>query len=385
VNKAALVLALTSFCALLSSCSPKADPISDSPAPIASAESAPTAPAEADFAAVGQTFQRNAQTNATQMLVLCQALQEDIERFLDAPQPDLQLAAQTSYRLCYQSWALNQLYVQLPFTAEDKKTLVSLLDLINTRPFLPGYIDSIPLYPYSGLIHEKDIPIGARALLGQHRLMDEDSAALGFPVLEFFLWRLPIDDVWQLNGNAEANKLIERRHQYLRLATRMLMADLSAVSARWETGGSFGSLPVRAQLVVVLASLQRLTMVALVAELFDEQVIGEPEWHHPAMFSGAGRDYPVALLSAIEQLVGEPGSLTPFDQWFDSLVDRPVMVSELQAAVAASLTAVQQLPENYPDDSSVDAPWLAARQQLVALAQIFSQLSDQQQVPIFRQ
>jgi hypothetical protein len=354
---------------------------------MATVESAspPTSPSGADFSNAGLAFQRDAQTNMTQMLALCRTLQDDIERFLANPDTSLGLAAQVSYRLCYHSWALNQLFVQLPFTAEDKQRLVPLLDLINTRPFLPGYIDSIPDYPYSGLIHEVDIPIGENTLLGQHRLMDEDSAALGFPVLEFFLWRQPIADVWLLTGNAEADIIVQRRHHYLRVATRRVMADLSDVSARWQPDGSYAALPERVQLVVVLASLQRLTMVALLAELFDEQVIGEPEWHHPAMFSGQGRDYPMALLSAIQQQVGQPGSQTPFALWLDSLVDRVVTAAEVQAAVAASLIAVQQLPANYPADSSADALWLAARQQLAQLALLFSQLSEQQQVPIFSQ
>ena len=380
-------LALATLCALISSCSPKTDSGPDNPTPMAIVESASqsTGPIETDFIGVGQAFQRDAQTSTTQMLARCQSLEGDIERFLANPEASLQLTAQSSYRLCYQSWALSQLYLQLPFTAEDKETLVPLLDLINTRPFLPGYIDSIPEYPYSGLIHEVDIPLGESTLLGQHRLMDEDSAAVGFPVLEFFLWRLPIADVWHLTGNAESDIIIERRLQYLGVATRLLMDDLTKVSARWQAGGSFSGLPERVQLVVVLASLQRLTGVALVAELFDEQVIDEPEWHHPAMFSGRGRDYPIALLTSIEQLVGKPESQTPFGQWFDSVVDQPATVGELQTAVAASLTAVKQLPDNYPVDSSADAQWSAARQQLAALALIFSQLSVQQQVPIFSQ
>ena len=385
MKKAAFALA--TLCFVISSCSPKTDSAPANPTPMAIVESAPP-PTEStgpDFSRAGQAFQHDAQTNTTQMLALCQTLKSDIERFLAKPEASLQLAAQASYRLCYQSWALSQLYLQLAFTTEDKQTLVPLLDLINTRPFLPGYIDSIPDYPYSGLIHEVEIPIEESTILGQHRLMDEDSAALGFPVLEFFLWRQPIADLWLLTGNAESDIIIERRHQYLALSTDLLMADLTEVSARWQTGGSYAVLPERVQLVVVLASLQRLTMVALLAELFEEQVIGEPEWHHPAMFSGRGRDYPVALLTAVEQLVGQPGSQTPFGLWLDSVADKPATVAQLQAAVAASLVAVQQLSDNYPADSSADAQWSAARQQLAALALLFSRLSEQHQVPLFSQ
>jgi hypothetical protein len=59
--------------------------------------------------------------------------------------------------------------------------------------------------------------------------------------------------------------------------------------------------------------------------------------------------------------------------------------ANLQTAVADSLSAVQELPENYPADSAADGQWATARQRISALALAFGQLSEQQQVPIFSQ
>ena len=384
----ATALALAGLCALLIGCSPKTNSGPTQATPVVAVEPATillSPPSGADFAAVGAAFQRDAEQHTLQMLALCQTLGDDVLAFLATPDARHQLAAQASFRLCYQSWAANQLFFQLAFNPADKKTLQPLLDLINTRPFLPGYIDSIPDYPYSGLIYEVDLPINEATLLGQHRLMDEDSAALGFPVVEFFLWRQPLDAAWQSTGEGAADNLIERRHQYLRTATGMLLADLGAVSSRWQAGDGFGGLPHRVQLVSVLASLQRLTAVALLDDLFNEQALTEPEWHHPAMYSGQGRAYPLALLTAVQGWVGLPESSTAFAQWLDSRVDRSVTAADLQTAVADSLSAVQQLPENYPADSAADGQWATARQQISALALAFGQLSEQQQVPIFSQ
>ncbi|MFT5008066.1 MAG: hypothetical protein ACI868_000760 [Granulosicoccus sp.] len=383
-----IALALAGLCAVLTGCSPKTDSGLTQSTAIVAVEAATiraTPLTGADFAAVGQAFQRRAQQSTSQMLALCQTLGNDVDAFLATPEASQQLAAQTSFRLCYQSWAANQLYFQLAFTPDDKKTLLPLLDLINTRPFLPGYIDSIPDYPYSGLIYEVDLPINEGTLLGQHRLMDEDSAALGFPVVEFFLWRQPIDAAWRKKGDTESDSLIERRHQYLRTATRRLITDLGAVSARWQSDGEFAGLPQRVQLVVVLASLQRLTRVALLDGLFNEQAVAEPEWHHPAMYSGRGRAYPLALLTAVEGWLGLPDSPTDFALWLDSGVDRRVTLAALQASVADSIGAVQQLPANYPADSAADGQWATARQHISALALAFGQLSEQQQVPNFSQ
>jgi hypothetical protein len=386
VKKIALVMA--GLCAVLIGCSPETDSGPAQTTPIVAVESMiipATASTGADFAAVGQAFQLDAQQNTRKMLALCQTLNDDVDAFLATSEASQRQAAQTSFRLCYQSWTANQLYFQLAFSPADKKTLQPLLDLINTRPFLPGYIDSIPDYPYSGLIYEVDLPINEGALLGQHRLMDEDSAALGFPVVEFFLWRQPIEATWHTTGDAVSDSLIERRHQYLRTATRRLKTDLGAVSARWNNDGEFAGLPQRVQLVAVLASLQRLTRVALLDELFNDQAVNEPEWHHPAMYSGQGRSYPLALLTAIQGWLGVPNGPTAFAQWLDSGADRPVTLAALQAGVADSISAVQQLPENYPADSAADAQWATARQHISALALAFSQLSEQQQVPIFSQ
>ncbi|WP_100258496.1 imelysin family protein [Reinekea forsetii] len=381
-------LALVGLCALLIGCSPKTDSGPDQATPIVAV--APitilaSPPSGADFGPVGTAFQLDAKQHTLQMLALCQTLADSVEAFLATPEVSQQQAAQASFRLCYQSWTANQLFFQLAFNPADKKTLQPLLDLIDTRPFLPGYIDSIPDYPYSGLIFEMDLPINEATLLSQHRLMDEDSAALGFPVVEFFLWRQPLDTTWHSTGDIAADSLIERRHQYLRTATGMLLADLGAVSNRWQAGGGFGGLPHRVQLVAVLASLQRITAVALLDDLFNEQALTEPEWHHPAMYSGQGRAYPLALLTAVQGWVGLPESTTAFAQWLDSRADRPMTAADLQTAVADSLSAVQELPENYPADSAADGQWATARQRISALALAFGQLSEQQQVPIFSQ
>ena len=275
----------------------------------------------------------------------------------------------------------NSDFFQQPFDLADKKPFRNLIDLIDTHPFLPGYIDGIPEYPYSGLVHELDIDINADNLRGQHRLMDEESASVGFPVIEFFLWKMPANEHWQATPNTDNATIVDRRKAYLNTATDLLMEHLTQAVLRWQTNGTFASLPERAQFSFVLKSLQRLSMIELLAGQFEEAVFTDPGWYHTAPFTGFGRSFITIKLKSMQQVIGDTEA-TQFSDWLDKNPDLPFTTSDLRKTLTDALTAVSALPGNYPFDSSADEQWQAARQQLAQLTVYFSQLSKHFQVAI---
>jgi hypothetical protein len=331
------------------------------------------------FETAATAFQQAAQQSVKAMLAQCSVLQADISAFLNNAADDTQEKARQSFRTCYQAWVQSSLYFQLPFELSEKKDFDTLTDLIDTRPFLPGYIDGIPEYPFSGLVHELDMPVNANNLKGQHRLMDEESASVGFPVIEFFLWKIPAEEHWLDNG--ENTKVVERRRDYLNTATELLMEHLTNAVLRWSDDNGFAKLPERAQLSFVLKSLQRLTMVELLAGHFGDAALEEPEWHHAALLSGNGRDYPVAKLTELNALLADPAN-TGFTEWLSKITDAPVTAEELTESLAATSAAMQKLPSNYPFETTADENWQATRQTLAQLSLYFSELSQHFDVSI---
>ncbi len=334
-----------------------------------------------DFSDAAQAFATLAADDSKVMLNHCSALQSDIQAFVANPTDASQSAAQESFLPCYQSWNGLALFFQQPFDLADKKPFRNLIDLIDTHPFLPGYIDGIPEYPYSGLVHELDIDINADNLRGQHRLMDEESASVGFPVIEFFLWKMPANEHWQATPNTDNATIVDRRKAYLNTATDLLMEHLTQAVLRWQTNGTFASLPERAQFSFVLKSLQRLSMIELLAGQFEEAVFTDPGWYHTAPFTGFGRSFITIKLKSMQQVIGDTEA-TQFSDWLDKNPDLPFTTSDLRKTLTDALTAVSALPENYPFDSSADEQWQAARQQLAQLTVYFSQLSKHFQVAI---
>lgn len=254
------------------------------------------------------------------------------------------------------------------------------MDLIDTRPFLPGYIDGIPEYPYSGLVHELDLPMDESALRSQHRLMDEESASLGFPVIEFFLWRTELVDVW-LPEQPDKAINVQRRIEYLNVAAKTLQRQLLQALDRWQDK-QFDYLPERVKLNFILQSCQRLVMVDLLNSLFEDAALNEPEWHHPAQISGNGRSYPLAMLQTLQSFVGSTEQSSEFTRWLQANEQLPVSAESLAESISKSLNAIERLPENYPAQSEPNDQWQAARQSLAELTLQFSELMRYYEVPL---
>ncbi|EAR10918.1 imelysin family protein [Reinekea blandensis] len=340
------------------------------------------APHLLEFSESAQAFSQLAEQQSAAMLKLCSAMNGDIQRFLAQPTDEAQSQAQSSFRQCYQSWVSNRLFYQLPFTLSGSDDFNRLLDLIDTRPFQAGYIGGLPEYPYSGLVHELDIPLTANNLRSQHRLMDEESASVGFPVLEFFLWKTPTEGVWLATNDDADNKVVERRKDYLNEASSLLLTHLTELSTRWQAPDEFSRLPERAQLAYVLRSLQRLMMVELLDRHFEDKAIREPEWHHPAQISGQGRDLISAELSSLVRYLN-PQDNPSFSQWLAKQDTADITADGLYTQVTTLQSQIAELPENYPFDTTEEnTAWQNSRQQVAQLALNLSRLSDTFQISI---
>lgn len=113
---------------------------------------------------------------------------------------------------------------------------------LDKFPMLPGYLDSVESYPYSGLMHS-DSELSYASLIEEHQLGDEAYVAIGFHAIEFMLvgeqatTSLRLKD-YTPNGEKQNDKLVKRRSKYLSLLGQILAEDIQNLSDKWkpETG-----------------------------------------------------------------------------------------------------------------------------------------------------
>ncbi|MCG8316411.1 MAG: hypothetical protein MI976_24635 [Pseudomonadales bacterium] len=153
-----------------------------------------------------------------------------------------------------------QLYQQTQlFVAANNQTQSALNHLhqrIGAPLEMPGYIDAIDSYPYSGIVNDSSMPLTKEELIRQHGLTDVSDVSLGFSVVNFLLWGehhynneltpRPVSDFnpvaqWQsadyelglgeLDIKEHPNN---RRRRYLEIATLILEEDLNQLATTWN-------------------------------------------------------------------------------------------------------------------------------------------------------
>lgn len=326
----------------------------------------------ADFSSAASQIQTNAIRAGGKLITACGTLQQRVHAFLEAPDVSGRDATREAYHLCYEHWNRYQVYQQLPLALKEREGFQRATQLINTRPFQPGYIDGLPEYPYSGLVHEAGMTLSLNTLLDQHRMMDAESASLGFPVIETLLWREPLPAIWladEAEGGDNGTNPTQRRHQYLALATDDLMVRIKATTQRWRPGNAYSTLPLGAQRQVFWQSAQRLVQTRLLEDAFAIEALKDPELHHPSALAGQGRRHWLAHLEGLEAALtaGDEENSKALLAWIADLglePDAQALVEHLRSAQAA----MESLPTNYPYEAADDANWQAARQAVAQLA-----------------
>ena len=147
--------------------------------------------------------------------------------FLDAPGDNSQKVAQDAWLTCHDRWLLT--HVDFMFNVREA---VLLEYQVAAWPITPGYIDSQPDYPHSGIVHDLTLPVNADNLREQHGFSDPDEVALGLHVIEYLLFKRPLFDFDPgLASDTQSAEIVLRRRTLLRLAAEMAVADLQASAA----------------------------------------------------------------------------------------------------------------------------------------------------------
>lgn len=328
---------------------------------------------DAQFAALARAFEARADEAGRAMQTACQPLGPAVLAFLDNPEPDLQSEAQVAWHGCYEHWQAFSLFHQVAFNPAAQEALDRSRRLINVRPFLPGYVDALPEYPYSGLVHETGMDLTLDNLLEQHQLMDLESPALGFPVVETLLWQSDLGTYWLTSGE-DGDLTITRRHQYLTLATDHLLQQLEQARLRWAGQVGFTGLPEPAQRRIVLTSLEQQIRDDLLDLAFADDALQEPDWHHPSLVAGQGKRHLLARLAGLEALLASPDDgVSALASWLErrgGTVTGETLGNQLNTA----RQALDALPDNAPAGDPDTEAWQQAVAAVTGLADQISQL-----------
>lgn len=367
--------------ALTACSSPEPDEPSSVDKAARGAEATSAAPA-LDFTDAAGQIQTLAIQMGNELISRCDELGRRVQAFLSAPDEPGRDAARDAYHPCYEQWRRYRLFQQVPFSIKDREIFEQTVKLIDTRPFQPGYIDGLPEYPYSGLVFETGLTLSLNNLLDQHRMMDEESAALGFPVIETLLWREPLPALWLEQppaGTTDDASVVSRRRQYLALASDDLMIRLKASTQRWRPGQDYANLPRPTQRRLFWQSAHRLVQVDMLQAGFSSEALADPEWHHPSMLAGLGRRHWLAMLDGLSLLfAANPDEQpAPLATWMQASEREPTAAS-LARSVDEARAAVRALPANYPAGSTADDTWQRARRSLQQLADDLNQALRQQ-------
>lgn len=145
-------------------------------------------------------------------------LQETVDTFVGNPSAETRGLLQDSWRDAHDRY----LEINLVTGAS------TLDDRIDAWPMEPGFLDSLPDYPSSGIINDETLTIDTATVIEQHQITDASEVALGFHTIEYYAYERPLADFMPGADNAE------RRRQLLTLVSTQLVDDITQATADIE-------------------------------------------------------------------------------------------------------------------------------------------------------
>jgi putative iron-regulated protein len=258
---------------------------------------------------------------------------------------------------------------------------------VNAWPLDEGLLDYVadtygdssdmnPLYTLN-LIAEEQIRIGARqidarviddALLRElHEGMGvEANVATGYHTIEFLLWGQDLNGTGPGAGNRPAsdydlnacsNENCERRAQFLRVATDLLIEDLEDMTAAWATGGATGGAARQelaakgeeAGLVTILTGIGSLSYGELAGERMRlGLILRDPEEEHDCFSDNTHNSHYYNQVGMIALWRGEyarvDGSTLSGASVHDYVMERdPAAVERMDAAMNEALMRLGEI------------------------------------------
>lgn len=217
-------------------------------------EQSKATPITSDSSQLFHSINKLSQEKFTELQSCARNFEQEAITWSKQPSSSLLLTLQASWLEChnlylstrlFRIWprSLEILHPELDVPQTSPKLIHSSQSRIDHYPLIPGYLDSVPGYPLSGLIHS-DIELNESTLHQEHQLGDSSYVTLGFHALAFMLFggeggptRLATDFEPLSSSNKEASK--RRRTRYVLLLCQILLRDIEKLSEAWLDKDSF--------------------------------------------------------------------------------------------------------------------------------------------------
>jgi hypothetical protein len=142
-----------------------------------------------------------------------------VDGFLASPDEATQTAARSAWLEAHR--AFSSLIPLIHIAGEDQK-----LFMIDAWPMEPGFLDSLPAWPDSGIINDFTLEISSAMLVQQHGITDASEVSLGFHPIEYFIFLRPIDDFILPEADGDERDRILRRRATLQLMAANLSESI---------------------------------------------------------------------------------------------------------------------------------------------------------------
>jgi putative iron-regulated protein len=161
-------------------------------------------------------------------------MQDAIARLLANPSPETLAGARAAWTAARVAYAETEpfLFYAGPIDGENGP-----IARINAWPVNESFLDYVASNPTSGIVNDPSTPMNRATIVRLDQAADPENVTTGWHAIEFLLWgedrnaagpgARPHTDYIAGQGNND------RRREYLRIVTQLLVLDLSTVVAAW--------------------------------------------------------------------------------------------------------------------------------------------------------
>lgn len=166
-------------------------------------------------------------------------LQKSINQFLEAPTEKNLSEAKNAWLISRDSYGLTEAFrfYEGPIDFADAEGNEGPEGRLNAWPLDEAYIDYVQGNEKAGLVNNPGLEITKASLTNKNQADDEAEVSTGYHAIEFLLWgqdlsldtagTRPVSDYAKTPEN-------DRRRQYLRVVTNLLVDDLKVLVNSWE-------------------------------------------------------------------------------------------------------------------------------------------------------
>ena len=228
------------------------------------------------------------------------ALKNSVETFLSKPNTETLITLQHNWVKTHDA------LLKVKFLAQTSTSQL-MIGQIDSSPIEPGFLDSLSLYPETGIISDITVPITEISIREQHQFTDPSEASLGFHVIEYLVFSRPIEDFMPSDDYR-----VERRRQLLMTITTSLAKALDVYLDIPLFAGT--SDPSLHQMIVSLGQG--------VSQLYGESLKLMVDSHSP--YSKTSRENLRTQVGMLKQMVFQPVNLGSQLVQLDALLARDV-------------------------------------------------------------